>query len=225
MPQAEQITYDEEKSSEGNIKTNQEELKKLFQKWKTSEIPDEEKESIITKFTYYLKNSRIKNEKDLKEISDSFRINRIKQIIIIEYTEAQEIYGESGKMSYAWVIHNDSVSQIFDCDSKYIDGIIQDENDENIFYLYGMDYLMTSCSGVFVSRIVLNEDAIKFDKDIIEFDKKNGFSKCEGVLYGKSHLVIQEGNSKGTKMIVKELNGKDSLELDLTEKHIFKGAF
>lgn len=197
-------------------------LQEAFQKWDTSSIDESEKKSIVEKFTGYLKTSDIQPE-SLNELSQRFIVKNLNDIYAVTYLEAPELYGESGKLSYTWLLYKGMVKLVFHEDSKEIEDIIQDNNDNNIFYLIGRDYLVTSCTGVFVSRIELAGEAIEFQSNAIELDANDSFSLQDGVLYGKSHLVIQKENTDSSPIHVQELNGDSSLDLHSTNDHVFKG--
>lgn len=197
---------------------NKDELKCLFQKWDTSMVEDDEKDSIIEKFGNYLKENP--NITKLGEISNNFIINNLTDISIISYIETPKIYGESGKLSYTWIVYHNVIKLIFNCDSKEIEDIIQDSENKNIYYVIGRDYTITNCTGVFASRITVGNN-IGFEKDIIELEENDVYSKHDGVLYGKSPLRIT-GNTDGTQLNIMELNKKNSLKLYLTKDKNFK---
>ena len=139
------------------------------------------------------------------------------------YIETPEFYGESGKLSYTWVLYNHTAELVLSGDSKEVEDLFQNNTNPNIYYVIGRDYSMTNCTGVFASEITLGDNGMEFNNDVITLNSNDNYSKQSGVLYGQSQLAIQKGNTEGTQLIVKEVNDDSSLELNLNEDNCFAG--
>ena len=204
-------------TSDANISKN--DLISLFQKWDSTVIDEEEKVQIITYMDNYLNTNQLCNADEIKEISQNFQIINFNDIYVICYMEALALYGESGRQSYIWLVNDENKKLVFNCDSKYVEKIVQDKNNEDVYYLIGYDYLLTNSTGIYISRIHLKDGNIEFTKDVIELQSTENFHKQNGVLYGNSQLVVEENNNQ---LIVKELNGESNINLFLTKEHLWK---
>ena len=73
------------------------------------------------KFDDYLKENKIHSANDLKDISENFISKSLEEVSIVTYIEVPEFYGESGKLSYTWIICENTVKLVFNGDSKEIE--------------------------------------------------------------------------------------------------------
>lgn len=198
-------------------------LKAAFKLWDTTNIEDSKKKNAIKDFETFLNenNSSISEEK-VKSISNNFYFQSKNALTIISYIETPDIYGQSGRLSYTWAIYNGVVKKLFSEESKNIENIIQDSSNKNYFYLAGTDYLMTNSTGVFLSRIFLDSNSIEFESDVISINSDDYFSKQDGVLHGKSQLLIDKVNDEQNSITISDYTKKQFINLKLTAEHTFE---
>lgn len=197
-------------------------LKALFAQWDSKVLKDKDKNKILTQFEDYLnENAETISEDKLKELSGNFSYISKDKVNLITYIETAELYGAAGRDSYTWAVSGKCVKPLFTEDTKYIESLVQEKKNPEYYYVISNDYLITTTSGIAVSRIKVSKNKMEIKPDVIKLSQNNRYHKDFGVLYGKHQLKVDKISDDASSITVSDIQDKTSLKLKLTDKHTF----